>query len=487
MMNLKQKTIRGFKWSFIDSAAKYIFTFFVSIILARLLEPKEFGIAGLAGIFLAISRVFIDGGMGDALIRKKNTDNLDYNSIFLFNLILSIIFYLILFQFSTNISQYFGEVKLVNIIKVSGLGLIIGSFSIVQLAILRKQIDFKRQAIISFISSVIGGIISIIMAIQGYSYWSLIIPNLITGIITAVLLLATSTWTPSFSLSIDRIKEHFKFSSKIMATSFVYVIYQNMFSAFIGKNFSITDLGYYYKADNLQKLPSTNLDIIVRHVTYPVLATMQDDEQQLKRSYKILLKYTSLINGLIMLFVASLSEQIVLLLFGNKWLPSVPYLQLLCFVGMVFPLMSINANIFNVKGRSDITLYVTIIRIFLAIPAIIGGYYFGIITMIYGMILASFAHYFFIVVITKRFIDYPVMEQLIDVGVGLALSSIVSLPIYFLGKAMNMSPLIELLILTPLFLFFLVIAGRLSKNKEYKNMELFAINNARQRLSKKTK
>lgn len=478
-MSFRSKTISGFKWSLIDNISKYAVTFVVSIVLARLLTPKEFGIVGLGGIFLAISRVFIDGGMGDALIRKKDTTSVDYDSVFAFNLILSVFFYGILFFSSVAIADFFHETELSLIIRISGLSLIIGSFSIVQLAILRKQIDFKRQAVISFISSFGGGIISVFLALLGFSYWSLIVPSLVSGAASAIILTFTSSWRPNFTISLACIKEHFSFSSKIIATSFVYVVYQNMFSAFVGRNFSIIDLGFYYKADNLQKLPTTTLDTAIRHVTYPVLATMQSDRMQLKNSYKVLLKHSSLVNGLIMMLLAALSEKVVLVLFGAKWMPSVPYLQLLCFIGIVFPLVSINANLLNVKGRSDITFFVIAFKVFLSLPALVLGYYYGITTMILGMFLSGIFHYFIVVYITSKQIDYGVLEQLRDVSKGLLFSIAVSLPVYLIGRVVNYNPFFDLALLLIVSLCFIIIVGRFSRNTEYSFFEI----SIRERLS----
>jgi teichuronic acid exporter len=475
-MGLKQKTIHGFKWSFINITAGYGFRFFTTMLLARLLEPTDFGIAGMATIFIALSSVFVDGGMGDSLIRKKNSNSKDYNSVFFLNLIISIVFYVILFFMSFWIADFFKEKRLVLVIQVASIGLIIHSLSMVQIAILRKELDFKRQAIISFISAFVGALFSVGMAYLGYSYWSLVIPSLISGALTTILLTFTSSWRPRLYFRLGIIKDHFKFGSKIMAGSFLTVVYQRMYYAFIGKYFTMVDLGYYFKADNLQKLPSSSLDTIVRHVTYPVLATMQDEPDQLKRSYQTLIKYTTLANGLLMFLMAALGEQIVLVLFGEKWLPSVPYFQLLSVVGVFMPINSINTNIVNVKGRSDVFLYLTFLKIFLNIPVLFVGLYYGIQSMIVAMNTAMIIQYIIIVFITKRFINYPVLEQLTDVCKILLFSLIVISGVYVAENLINFKPFVELIILIPLSFVLLIAIGRLTGLDEYMQIEKVILN-----------
>jgi teichuronic acid exporter len=480
-MSLKKKTLHAFKWSFIDISARYGVQFFIAIILARLLNPTEFGIAGMASIFIALSSVFVDGGMGDSLIRRKKTNEKDYNSIFFFNLVISIVIYTVLYLSSPFIAIFFDEHELTLVIKVASMGLVINSLAIVQIAILRRKLEFKRQAMISFTGTLVGGISSVIMAYLGYSYWSLIIPSIITALITTSLVTITSSWKPKLFFDINIIRDHFRFGFNIMVGSFITVIHQRIYHAFIGKNFSMGDLGYYYKADNLQKLPSANLSTLVRHVTYPILATMQDDKDQLKKSYETLIKYTTLLSSLAMFLLGALAESVVLVLYGEKWLQSVPYLQLLCIVGLILPIISINTNIVNVKGRSDIFLYLTLLNIFLSIPIMALGYFYGIKIMIVGMILASVLRYSLVLYITRWLINYSVLQQLADVAKPIVFAALV-VSVVFIGNVFlqQHSPYTKLVVLVPLFLLVLMTVGRLSRFNEYIQLESIAL----KRLSK---
>lgn len=466
-MSLKNKAISGFKWSFIDTSARYFLSFFIGIILARLLSPEDYGIIGVTGIFLSLSRVFIDGGFSDALIRKLEPSKEDYSSIFIFNLSLAVFIYILLYILAPPIANYFDESRLILIIRVVGIGLIIGATSSIQIIILKKRLNFKLQAIISFITTLTSGIVSVGLAFSGYGVLSLVLGSITSGLTSGVLLWTLNNWRPQLFFSFKIIKEHFAFGSKIMLGSFVNMIYDNMYYVLIGKMFNPAQLGFYSKADGFQKLPASTIDIIVRQVTYPLLSSIQNEPEKLKITYKTLIQLTSFLVFILLLGLAAVAEPFILTLIGAKWLPSVPFLQLLCFVGIFFPLISINGNILNVKGRSDLSLMIQVLKVLLSIPALILCYYYGIIPMIFGMIGASLFLFIFIIFLTSKMIKYSVKEQLIDIGKSFLFGLTVVLPVYILSNILHFkAPLLLLILLITGFVSF-VLVGELSKKKEY--------------------
>lgn len=467
-MTLRNKALSGFKWSFIDSFSKYFLSFFISIILARLLSPEDYGLIGITTIFVSISRVFIDGGFSDALIRKLEPSKEDYSSVFIFNFSLAVFFYIILYWVAPVIANFFNENRLILIIRVVGLGLIISATSTIQTVILRKRLDFKLQAIIGFISTFISGSVSVIMACSGYGVWSLVFSGIISSTMASILLWGLNKWRPQLFFSIRIIKEHFTFGSKIMLGSFINVIYDNMYYVLIGRLFKPMDLGYYTKADGFQKLPSSTIDIIVRQVTYPLLANIQNEPDRLKNTYKSIIQVTSSLVFILLFGLAAVAKPFILTLIGEKWLLSVPYLQLLCFVGAFYPLISINSNILNVKGRSDLSLFIMLLKILFSIPALILGYYYGILEMIFGMIGASISLYLLITFMTNNIIEYSVKEQLIDVGKSFLFALTVASPVFLLGNMLHhyKAPLLLLILLIAGLILYILI-GELSKNKEY--------------------
>ena len=283
-MSLKQKTISGLLWSFIDNFANLGITFIVGIILARLLSPKEFGLIGMLTIFIAVSQSFINSGFSQALIRKKDPSQEDYSTVFYFNMIIGVVCFLVLFLCAGLISRFFKEPQLKPLVQVLGLSLIINAFTIIQQTILTKRIDFKLQAKISIISSVVSGVTGIGMAFAGYGVWSLVIRTITMYAMSSILLWSWNRWKPDLVFSIQSFKELFSFGSNLLISGLIDTIYRNVYYLVIGKYFSAQELGYYTRADQFSSLPSSNLTSVIQRVSYPVLSSIKEDTPQTERS-----------------------------------------------------------------------------------------------------------------------------------------------------------------------------------------------------------
>lgn len=440
-MTLKQKTISGLLWSFIDSIAGQGITFIVGIILARILSPKEFGLIGMLTIFIAISQSFIDSGFRQALIRKQDCTEADYSTVFYFNIIVGFLFYMILFLCASAISSFFHELILKDLIKVLGFGLIINSFTIIQSTLLSKRIDFRLQAKISVIAAVISGVISIYMAFTGWGVWSLVALTLVKNTINSILLWLWTKWKPIWYFSSKSFNELFAFGSKLLMSGLIDTIYRNVYYLIIGKYFSAVALGYYTQADQFQSMPSTNLQGIIARVSYPVLSTIQDDKPRLKEAYKKIIKSTMLFTFVLMLGMAAIAKPMIITLIGEKWEPCVIYLQMLCFVGMFYPLHALNLNMLQVQGRSDLFLRLEIIKKTLAIPIIIIGVIWGIKAMILGMILISMIAYYLNSYWSGGFIGYSFLEQIKDILPSFLLALIMSAIVFVEGLFIPLSSL----------------------------------------------
>jgi teichuronic acid exporter len=440
-MNIKEKTISGMIWSFIDSIAGQGITFIVGIILARILSPKEFGLIGIIAVFIAISQSFIDSGFRQALIRKQNCTQNDYSTVFYFNIIAAIFFYILLFACSKSIGNYFNEHDLQELIKVLGLILIISSFTMIQSTLLTKYIDFKLQAKISVIASIISGIISIYMAYTGWGVWSLVALTLVKSTISSLLLWFWNKWKPIWYFSSKSFKELFSFGSKLLVSGLIDTIYRNVYYLVICKYFAAAELGYYTRADQFQSMPSSNLQGIIGRVSFPVLSAIQDDIPRLRDAYKKLIRSTMLITFVLMLGMAAIARPMILTLIGEKWEPCVIYLQLLCFVGMFYPLHALNLNMLQVQGRSDLFLRLEIIKKAMAIPIIIIGVIWGIKAMILGMMVNTLIAYYLNSYWSGRFIDYSFMAQIKDILPSLLLAIVMSSVVFVEGLFIPMSSL----------------------------------------------
>jgi len=444
--SLKQKTISGLIWSFIDSIAGQGISFIVGIILARLLSPKEFGLIGMLTIFIAISQSFIDSGFRQALIRKQDCTQTDYSTVFYFNIAVGVAFYILLFAFANSISNFFHEPVLKELIKVLGLALIINSFTMIQSTLLTKRIDFKLQAKISIIASLISGIISIYMAYTGLGVWSLVALTLIKYATNSILLWYWNKWKPALLFSKKSFKELFSFGSNLLVSGLIDTIYRNIYYVIIGKYFTAVELGYYTRAEQFKSLPSANLQSIIGRVSYPVLSTIQADAPRLKETYKKIIRSTMLVTFVLMLGMAAIAKPMILTLIGEKWEPCVIYLQMLCFVGMFYPLHALNLNMLNVQGRSDLFLRLEIIKKVLAVPVIVIAIFWGIKAMILGMIFLSLIAYYLNSYWSGRLIGYSFLEQIKDILPSFILAATMSTIVFIEGLLFSLTPLSLLII-----------------------------------------
>ena len=466
-MTLKEKTLAGLLWSSIDNFSHQGITFIVGIVLARLLTPREFGLIGMTTIFIAISQSFIDSGFTQALIRKKNCTQIDYSTVFYFNIVISVLLYIILFTAAGAIGQFFSEPQLKLILQVLGISLIINSFAIIQRARLTKRIDFKLQTKISVLAAIGSGTIGISMAYAGYGVWSLVIKTLAGFTLNSFFLWLWNKWKPSFTFSWHSFSAMFSFGSKLLVSGLINTTYRNIFLLIIGKYFSATDLGFYTRADQFKKLASQNITGVVQRVSYPVLSTIQDDVTRLRFAYQRLIKSTMLITFLLMMGLAAISEALIITLIGEQWLPSVIYLQLLCFAGMFFPLHAINLNMLNVQGRSDLFLRLEIIKKILAAPVIIIGILYGIEVMILGMIFISFIAFFLNSYYSGKNIGYSSLRQIQDILPSFYLAVFVGGVVFLIGKLLNTSFQITLIIQLFLGLFMTIVIAELLKMESY--------------------
>jgi teichuronic acid exporter len=419
----------------------HILSFIIGIILARILIPEDFGLVGMVVIFVAVSQTLIDSGFGQALIRKKDATDIDYSTVFYFNILVGFGLYAIVFFSASSISRFYDEPALIPILKVFGLNIVINSISVIQRIKLIKQVNFKLQTKITLFSSIFSGAIGIAMAYRGFGVWSLVWRNIINNTLQTILLWIYNRWVPLIVFSIKSFTEMFAFGSRLLVIGLLDTFYKNIYLIVIGKFFSSSELGYYTRADQFSKLPSQNITNVIQKVSYPVLVTFQDDNKKLKDAYKRLIKNTMYISFVLMMLLAAIAKPMIIILIGEKWMQSVVYLQLLCFGGMLYPLHALNLNMLNVKGRSDLFLRLAVIQKLLAIPIIVFGVLTGIEVLIIGMVLLSFVAFFINSFFSGRLIGYSVREQILDIGPSFILGFSVALVIYLPTLFFNIPPM----------------------------------------------
>jgi teichuronic acid exporter len=415
MPTLKQTTVHGISWSIVDNITTTGITFIVGIVLARLLTPSEFGILGMITVFIAVSNTIADSGFSNALIREKDTREIDFNTVFYCNIVLSLLLFLILFFSAPVISRFFREPILIGVTRAMASILIINSFGNIHRTLLIKAINFKTQTMISVIASVSSGFTGIIMAYKGFGVWSLVGQQISRQLLNSVFLWVFSNWYPKFAFSKESFRRLFSFGSKLLLSGLIDTLYKNIYYLIIGKFYTASQLGQYTRAEQFNMVFSTNLTSVVQRVSFPVLSSIQDDQDRLKHGYRMVIRTTMMFTFACMLGLAAIAKPLILILIGEKWLPAVYYLQIICFAGMLYPLHAININMLQVKNRSDLVLRLEIIKKAIAVIPIILGIFFGIELMLWGSVLASFVAFFLNSQYSAGLINYSTWSQIKDI------------------------------------------------------------------------
>lgn len=430
--SLKDKTIKGVAWSGLDNIAKYVVTFIVSIILARLLSPDDYGLIGIISIFTTVCTALIDGGFGDALVRKKDVTDDDYNTVFIVNFGMSMLLYAVIYACSPLIANFFGRDELVALTQVSSLSLIVGALSLVQQKRLTKAIDFKTQTKVSFISSVISGVVGIVMAFMGCGVWSLVAQGLGSQVIRTILLWYYNHWIPKLRFSPASFKSLFGFGWKLVVSGLLDNLWKELAQVVVGKFYSPGTLGQYTRAKSFSQMLSSNLTNVIQRVTFPVLSNIQDDKSRMVGAYRRIIKTTMFITAISLFFLGAISEPLLYCLIGPKWHEAATYLPLICISASLYPLYAINCNMLLVQGRSDILLVLEIVKRIIALGPLFVGAFVGIIPMLCVGLLTGIISYFLNSSYSGKLIGYNSWMQLKDVSPSYGVATIIALAVYFL-------------------------------------------------------
>ncbi len=429
--SLKEKTVRGVAWSGIDNVAQYGVTFIVSIVLARLLSPDDYGLIGIITIFTTLCTVLLSGGFGPAIIRKTDVTEDDYNTAFIVNLFMSLFLYVIIYFCSPLIASFFGRDELVSLTRVSSLGLIINALAIVQQTRLTKRIDFKTQTLITIIASICSGVIGIVMAFHGCGVWSLVAQSLASQSLRTILLWFFNHWAPRLRFSKRSFNELFGFSWKLVVSSLLDTIWKELYQVVVGKFYSPATLGQYTRAKGFSQLFSSNLTAVIQRVTYPVLSDIQDDKARLVAAYRRIIKTTMFITAVCMLSVGAIAEPLLYCLIGPQWHEAAVYLPLICIAGSLYPLHAINLNMLQVQGRSDLFLGLEVIKKIIGLAPLFVGAFVGILPMLYLNLATGLIAFFLNSYYSGKFLGYSSWMQLKDIAPSYWVAFVVALSVYF--------------------------------------------------------
>ncbi|HEY5499821.1 MAG TPA: lipopolysaccharide biosynthesis protein [Bacteroidales bacterium] len=466
MDDLNQKTVKSVMWSAVERFGSQGIQFVMSIIIARLLLPEEYGLIAMLAFFMAIAQTFVDSGFGSALIQKNDRNEIDYSTAFYFNFVVAVLVYLMLFLAAPFIADFYKEEKLIDITRVVGISVILNSFGLVQRAKLSIALDFKKLALASTLAVFISGLLGIWMAYTGYGVWALVAQTVLNNLICNILLWTLSRWSPLWVFSKESFIALFSFGSKLLLSSLLHTVYTNLYTLVIGKFYSKQSLGSYYQASNLATFTSNNISAVIVRAIYPIQCSMQDDDEKLKYYFSKYLKLSCYVIFPISVGLCALAEPLVKVVLNVQWIPAIPYIQILCIAYMWNPVMMMNSSILNVKGRSDYFLRAEVIKKIMAIIILVTTIPFGIKIMCWGLLLYSFTDMIIITIYTKKLMGLRLLNQFKDILPIILLTATMGLLAYG-STFLFINQVLKLLIGTFVGLVYFLTVSKIAKFEEF--------------------
>lgn len=437
--NLKQKAASGMVWTALQKYSTMLIQFISGIILARLLTPYDYGCIGMLSIFMVLAEAFIDGGFGVALIQKKQPTQIDYSTIFIWNIGMACVMYAILYGTAPAIARFYKIPLLSSVLRVQGLVLFIYAFNIIQKNQLRKKLNFKVLSIVTITTSIIALGVTVYMACKGYGVWALVAQNLITASIPAIVFWFYMKWRPTWTFSLTSFKELFSFGFYMFLTHLLNSFGQKIQGLLIGKVYNPATMGYYSKAESTEKLASQSISSIMTQVTFPLYAEVQDNKGTLSGMIKRMTMTLAFITFPMMFVLLLCAKPIFVLLYSDRWLDSIPYFQVLCIAGLAGCLQSVNLQAISAIGKSKLMFIWTVVKRVVGIGFIIVGLYFwGMNGLLVGVVLNYWFSYFVNISLVSKHIGYKWTQQIKDLLPVAIASSLIALFCGFLGHFVHL-------------------------------------------------
>ncbi|MBQ7690623.1 MAG: lipopolysaccharide biosynthesis protein [Muribaculaceae bacterium] len=423
---LRDKTVRGVAWSFVERFSVQGVTFLLELVIARIIGPESYGLIAMLAIFMAVSQVFIDGGFSSALIQSKERDERDFSTVFWVNLAISLLAYTALFAAAPAIASFFGQPLLCDITRVYSLNLVINSLVAVNKTKLTIDVDFKTQSKISFFSALLSGLVGLAMALMGWGVWALVWQAIASAALNVVFSCWYVRWWPHERFSTKAFKRLFAFGSKLLVASLISSVYAKVYDMVIGKKFTSTDLGLYSRADKFNQFASTNISGILSRVSFPVLSEIQDDDARLLRVYRQYVQLSALVVFPLILGMCGLAAPLIHTLLGDRWMGCVPLLQVLCLAYVWDCVIMVNLNLIYVKGHSDYVLRLEVVKKLIAFGILLLTMQWGLLAICWGRVAYSLIAFWLNTYYTRRLLGYGFLTQLREILPMLLMSAVVA-------------------------------------------------------------
>lgn len=469
---LKQKAVNGVFWRIAEQGGKQSIYFVVSVILARLIMPDQFGMIAMLTVFINLAGVFVDSGFSTALVRKVDRTQADCSTVYWFNIIVSIICYVILYLCAPLISDFYGMPQLTSVLRISALSIIIGSLAGVHRTLLQANMDFKALTKYNLLALLVSGVAGVVFAYLGFEVWALVIQNLVMQIVATICVWFKVKWRPSMIISKQSFREFFGFGSKLLASSLLDTLYSNIYSVVIGKVYKAADLAFYNRASSLTQMTSSLPTGILQSVTYPALCKLQHDDDALKDGYRRTLKLAAFVIFPICLGVGAVAFPLINVLYTDVWIYSATLLSIIVFSGMWYPIHAINLNYIIVKGRSDLFFRLEIIKKLQGVAVLCVTIPLGLEAMCYGSVVNSLLSLIWNTHYTGKFLKMGIFAQLRDILPILLLSGVMYFGVRLTANAMGNAILSLIISITVGLVIYIggALIFRFPEVKELKNI-----------------
>ena len=430
---LRQKTLGGLIWKFAESVGNQAVSFIVSMVLARLLLPEEYGVISIVTVFITICNVFVNSGLGTALIQKKDADPLDFSTVFYTSFAISLLLYGAMFFAAPWIAVFYKMPLLTPVIRVMSLRFVIASANTIQRSYVSKHMQFRKLFLATLGGTVFSGVVGVVLAIKGFGVWALVAQYLLQALAETVVLFVVVSWRPRIMFSLRRLKGLFSFGWKLLVSSLLDTLYNNLRSLIIGKKYSSADLAFYNKGKQFPELVSSNVITTIDSVLFPVIAMKQDDKPAVKQMTRRFIKSSTYIMMPLMIGLACIAEPMVRLLLTEKWLFCVPYIQIYCVVGFLQPIQTANMQAIKAMGRSDILLKLEIIKKTFGTLLLLAAMPFGVLVLAGSNILYSIVVLILNTSPNRKLMGYTLWEQIVDILPNLAIALVMGVAVYALA------------------------------------------------------
>lgn len=444
-MYSSNRTLVNFIWRFAERCGAQLVTFIVSIVLARILSPSDYGTIALVTVFTTILQVFIDSGLSTALIQKKDADDLDFSSVFYFNFIVCLILYIIMFVSAPCIADFYKDSNLITIIRVISLTLIISGVKGVQQSYVSRNMLFKRFFFSTLGGTIFSAVLGIIMAYAGFGVWAIVFQQLSNNAIDTLILWITVKWRPIKKFSWIRLKHLLSFGWKMLASSLLDTVYNNLRNMIIGKLYTSADLAFYNQGDKFPKLIVTNINTSIDSVLLPTMSNEQDNHVRVKDMTRRAIKISTYIMAPLMIGLAFCAKPIVQIVLTDKWLPCVPYLQIFCISYLFWPIHTANLNAIKAMGRSDLFLKLEVIKKFIGMILLLITMNISVMAMAYSLLISGLISQVINSWPNRYLLKYSYIDQIKDILPNIVMALIMGVFVYFINY-LDLSVLVSLMV-----------------------------------------